>query len=343
MATMTATPDVQEFINDPLIGGVAEAAAKKPAKKSKPAPAPAPVLTGDEDIDITNLVASTMFLKVRFGSLGNSKKVAGASSVLNTDCDPSLLRLSKTLLESKELEAVRKFDTSLRKWLSNTCLPYDIGLLLLPVGLMKQTRNKLKEHKEQRAVLVEEFIAAYPKLKEDAKAQLGSLFNEAEYPSPAEVRARFGFSYNIISFDVPGKLKSIDPDAYLEEVEKAEAQIQEAATEVTAVMRQACYELVNHLKDRLSPGPDGKPKILKESAINNLKEFLNNFDLRNVTNDKALALEVSKAKALLNGTDAVSLRTSDEFRSKILAGMENVSETLGKMVEMKPGRKFKEV
>jgi hypothetical protein len=298
-----------------------------------------------EVTDMSTLVASTMFLRVRFSTLGNSKKIQGASEMITTDADHALLRLSKTLLESKELVAIRQADTALRKWLKNTCLPsFDVGFLIVPNKLFKVTRAKLNEHKDvTRPGLVASFIEAYPALKEDAKKQLGSLYDASEYPSVEDVKAAFDFKWNAVTFDVPGKLKALDSEAYSEEIEKAEAQIKEAAVEVTAVMRQACFELVNHLKDRLEPGKEGKPKILKESAIKNLKEFLETFELRNVTNDKALALEVSKIKSLLNGTDAVSLRTSDEFRAKILAGMENVAGTLGTMIEVKPGRKFKQV
>ena len=299
----------------------------------------------DQVIDMTSLSSTTMFMRVRFSTLGNSKKIQGSASILNTDADTDKLGVSATLLDSPELVAIRQADTSLRKWLKNTCLPsFDAGFMIVPNKLFKVTRAKLNDFKNNvRPALVEDFIKAYPELVKKSKAALGSLSEDDYYLSVDEARKAFDFEWYAVDFGVPGKLKKIDAEAYAEELEKAEAQIKNAAVEVTAVMRQACFELVNHLKERLEPGKEGKPKILKESAINNLKEFLNNFDLRNVTNDKALAGEVAKIKSLLNGTDAVSLRTSDEFRSKILKGMENVAGTLGTMVEEKAGRKFKEV
>jgi hypothetical protein len=304
-----------------------------------------PAATLDNTIDMTSLVASTMFLRVRFSTLGNSQKIDGAASILNTDANTEKLKLSATLLESPQLVAIRQADTALRKWLKMHCLPsFDTGFMIVPNKLFKQTRAKLNEFKDEiRPALVKNFLTAYPELVKESKKELGSLSDRANYPTLEEAAEAFDFKWNAVTFDVPGKLKKLDPEAYAEELDKAEAQIKEAAVEVTAVMRQACFQLVNHLKERLAPGKDGKAKILKESAINNLKEFLNTFELRNVTNDTGLATEVSKIKSLLNGTDAVSLRTNEEFRAKILKGMENVSGTLGKMVEDKAGRKFKEV
>lgn len=292
-------------------------------------------------LDLSSLVSKTVFLRVRYGSIGNSRKVSGAQ-VLTTDADVSLLRVSKTLLESPELEAIRKHDSQLRKWLGNTCLPYDIGIQLLPVGLIQQAELKLTEHKHERDILIDAFVTAYPKIKIESQKQLGTLYVESEYPTVEEVKAKFRFDWQYITFGIPGQLQKINPELYKQEQDKAAAQLQEAAHEVVAVMRGTLYEMVNHLKDRLTPGADGKAKILKEPAINKLKEFLNTFDLRNVTDDKELAIEVQKVRSLLGGTTAAALRSSDEWREKIRKGMENVTESLGTMVEEKTGRKFRE-
>ena len=117
--------------------------------------------------------------------------------------------------------------------------------------------------------------------------------------------------------------------------------MQAATEEITALMRQTLYDMVAHLQEKLTPGDDGKPRILRESAVKNLQEFLSSFDMRNVTDDKDLEEQVAKAKALLSGTSATQLRNSDLFRDKILNGMKGITSALGTMVEEKPGRKFR--
>lgn len=291
--------------------------------------------------DLSTLVTKTFFLRVRYGRLGITRQVPGAN-VLTTDADVSLLRVSKTLLESNELEAIRKHDSGLRKWLGNTCLPYDIGIMLLPIGLVQPAQEKLTAHKVERDALIEAFISAYPTIKEKAKADLGTLYNETEYPLVSEIRQKFTFEWQYINFGTPGQLMQINPELYKQEQEKAAQQLQTATEEITAVMRETLFEMVSHLKDRLTPGADGKPRKLYDSAITNIKEFLNTFDLRNVTDDKALAAEVQKVRMLLGGTNISTLRSSDEWREKIRKGMENVTDSLSGMVEEKTGRKFRE-
>ncbi len=292
-----------------------------------------------KNTDATDLVKNVLFLSIRRGALGNTKQVK--DEILNTTANHDLLRVSKTLLESKELDAIRKHDYELRKWLSHTCLPFDTGVLLLPRGFQAAAKERFALHKIEREQLVDAFIAAYPAVKAEAKEKLGVLYNESDYIPVDEIKAKFTFSVSFFDFRTPEVIKEIDPEWYAELVKNEEANLAIATSEITGMMREMLMEMVSHLQERLTPGDDGKKKILHESAIDNLREFLNNFELRNVTNDKELALEVEKAKALLVGTSAATLRSSEEWREKLRAGMEHITKNLGEMVVDKTGRKFR--
>lgn len=292
--------------------------------------------------DASTLSDKTVFLKVRFGSLGNSRKVAGKDAVLDTDADKDLLKVSKTLLDSSELEAIKKADGKMRQFLYNTCLPFDLGTQLLPVGLIETVQAKLTEFKAERESLVSGFVSAYPTLCDSASKRLGSLYNSFEYPGADTIRAKFIFDWQYVSFGVPGQLKGISAGLFKAEQEKAAETMKAAAEEITLLMRQTLYEMVSHLQDKLTPGSDGKTKILRETAVTHLQEFLNTFELRNVTDDKELSAIVQKTKALIHGTSAENLRNSEVFRDKIRAGMSGIADSLSGMVEDKAGRKFRD-
>lgn len=290
---------------------------------------------------IENLADKTVFIKLAFGLLGNTRKVN--DNVLSTDADAELLKVTKTLLDSAELDDIRKADGKMRQYLYNTCLPgVAAGIMLLPVGLVDEVYQRLESYKTQRAELVNAFIAAYPSLCEQAAKRLGSLYKPEDYPSADAVRSKFVFTWELVSFGVPGQLAKISPAIFEKEKEKAAQVMTEAAEEIKVLMRQTLLEMVSHLQDRLTPGEDGKAKILRESAVENLKTFLNTFDLRNVTDDKELSEQVAKCKALISATNADALRNSDVFRDKIRAGMQEVSSNLSTMVEDKAGRKFRD-
>jgi len=288
--------------------------------------------------DASELVDKTVFLKVSFGILGNSKKVSG-SDVLNTDADVDRVKVSKTLLESSEYEAIKKADTKMRTYLYNTCLLFDMGIMLL--GLVETVNARLEEYAQERGALVNDFIKVYPKMCEDARQHLGSLYNEADYPSVDVIKAKFSFQFRLLSLSVPGKLKSISAAMFKQETEKAAAQIQSALDDITLLMRQELLDMVTNLEDRLTPGDEGKPKKFKETTVTNLQSFLDGFDIRNVAGDEELSKLVAKAKEIVGGTSAPTLRSSDEFREKVRSGMAAVKEQLAGLVEEK-GRKFRE-
>jgi hypothetical protein len=287
-----------------------------------------------------NLARETVCIAVSFGLLGNSRKVA--NSAVTVDADKDLIKVSKTLLESKELDAIRKADGELRRYLYDMCLPFDIGIYLLPVKLIPMIDSKLRDYELKRRGLVSNFLSAYPSLCQTASENLRSLYNPRDYPSAAIVANRFSFQWRYISFGTPEALKAISEGMFESEREKAAQRMEEASAEITAVMRSTMSELVSHLRDRLTPGADGKPKILRDTAITNLTDFLKTFDLRNVTNDDALAKTVADCKRILaNVPDVDILRNVDSYRRKVQADMGAVSAELDKLVAEKPSRQFR--
>ena len=68
----------------------------------------------------------TVFLSVRFGVMGNQRKVSN-TLVLKNDASSKLLKINQTLLDSPELTAIQKADGQMRTYLYNMCLPYDMG------------------------------------------------------------------------------------------------------------------------------------------------------------------------------------------------------------------------
>jgi hypothetical protein len=115
----------------------------------------------------------------------------------------------------------------------------------------------------------------------------------------------------------------------------------EAYTEVRQVLREAMVELVAHLRDRLIDEPDGTPQRLRETTVLKLREFLDTFDFRNVTNDQELKEQVERARELLTGTTTDAIRNTAELRSRVREGMSDIAARLEPMVSDRVGRKFR--
>src|ERR1039458_8147366 len=147
-----------------------------------------------------DLARKTVFIKLHLGLLGNSRKVS--SSRVEVDADKDLIRVAKTLLDSPELQAIRTLDGELRRYLYDTCLPFEVGIHLLPLGLLETVDEKLREFREKRSVLAEVFLDAYPRMCQEAIGRLRTLHNPTDYPPVEEVGARFTLSWQYVSYEI---------------------------------------------------------------------------------------------------------------------------------------------
>jgi len=285
------------------------------------------------------LAKQTVFIKVHLGLLGNTRKVS--SSQVEVDTDKALIRVSKTLLDSPELQAIRALDGDVRHFLYDMCLPFDVGIHLLPLCLVETVEEKLREFKEKRCELVESFLSAYPRLCREAAGRLRTLYNPTDYPPVDDVRSRFTFTWQYVSYGVPEQLREISARFFEEEREKAVVTMSEACKEIQQVMRASLLEMVNHLRDRLADQPDGKPQRLRESTLRKLRDFLGTFDLRNVVDDQELKEQVQNARALLEGVSTDALRNMPLIRARVREGMAELVTQMDALAGDRVTRKFR--
>ncbi len=298
--------------------------------------APVVVPVTDPGVD---LARKTVCINVRLSTMGNTRKVS--TSQIEADADKDLLRVSKHLVDSAELKAIGRFDGEARRYLYAICLPFEIGIHLLPIAALETVEYRLRQFAEDRKELVSAFITAYPSLCQDAAKRLRSLYNPADYPPVEDVAREFGFSWQYVSFGVPDQLKGISREVWEQEREKAAQRMAEASTKIQHVLRESMAKLVQHMADRLKEGPDDKPLRFKETTVSNLIGFLTNFEFRNVTDDAELQTLVAQARQLLQGVSADDLRTTGDLRTKVQHGMAGIAAQLDTMLARTGGRKFR--
>src|SRR4029077_4093491 len=136
-----------------------------------------------------DLAKKTVCIKMRLSTMGNTRKVS--TSEIEADADKDLLRVSKHLLDSAELKAIRRFDGEIRRFLYNICLPFEIGIHLLPIAALETVESGLRKFAEARRQLVDAFLSVFSGLCHDAAARLRGLYNPADYPPADEVAREF--------------------------------------------------------------------------------------------------------------------------------------------------------
>jgi hypothetical protein len=282
--------------------------------------------------------SKTVLLHVKFSGLGNSKKVS--NSQVECDADKSLIRVSKQLLDSPELETIRSLDGEIRRYLYDSCLPFEAGIHLLPTALIETVEARLTDYQTQRRDLVSLFVSAYPRLCEDAARRLRGLYNPRDYPGREEIYNAFSMSWAYISFDAPQALAAISTDIFNREREKIAARMEEAYDEARQVLRETMAELVKHLRERLEAKTDGTAKRLHASTIDSLKDFCRTFDFRNISNDAELAGLVSQTRELLEPVRVDSLRDSTRYRQEISAELSKIETAIDASLLAVPRRRM---
>jgi hypothetical protein len=213
-----------------------------PAGNGDGAPITVPIT--DPGVD---LAKKTVCIKVRLSTMGNTRKVS--TSQIEADADKDLLRVSKRLVASAELKAIGRFDGEIRRFLYNICLPFEIGIHLLPIAALETVECRRRQVAEDRKQLVTAFISAYPSLCQDAAKRLRGLYNPADYPHVEDVERGFGFSWQYVSFGVPDELKGISREVWAQEREKAAQRMAETSAEIQLVLRDSMAKLVQHMAD----------------------------------------------------------------------------------------------
>src|SRR5260370_16823819 len=116
------------------------------------------------------MARGTVGVKGPLGRVGHNRK--GSHSQGGVGPDKRLIRVSKHLIDSKELRTIANFDGEIRRYLYDTCLPFEAGIHLCPLALLEQMEGTLREFATGRRDLIEAFLPAYPLLSQDAPQPL---------------------------------------------------------------------------------------------------------------------------------------------------------------------------
>jgi len=254
------------------------------------------------------------------------------------------LRASKKLIVCKELDAatstLQAAKTELERLYCNPSFIDDgwFTVRLDMIGSFAKAVRMLNENTIRPAI--EAFANVYAQEIQNARTALGASFREDQYPSVDRIRAHPGITFNTVTFNIPDGLP---PEIREEEERKLRARFESAQAEITAALWTEFQGLIDHLKERLEPGENGKTKILRTTTVENLTLFVEAFSNRNAFGDDRLSGLVEKAGEILKGIgdDPVAkLRDFDGVRKGVAEAFGGLKIAVDKGVSDLPSRTF---
>lgn len=287
-----------------------------------------------------DLLDRAVCLSVTMRRIGTRRRLT--SEAVEVDADKDMIRVAKIIFESDELTAIRRLDSDARRYIYRRALPatfFRHGVYLVALDLLAEVDATLTEFVTRRKPLIQAFIAAYPRLVEDARTRLGSLFNPDEYPSVDTLTGLFDFRWSYISFGVPGgQLARISTALAGRATAEFEASMASAAEDVRIALRVAMGEVVDEMVEKMTDRTNGKPQVFRDTSLVRVKEFLDTFRARNLTDDGQLATLVDKARALMAGVDPESIREQADVRARTRAGFQQIKQAIAPMLVAKKRR-----
>jgi len=226
-------------------------------------------------------------------------------------------------------------------WLHKRAIPCPLkrGTELIPVGMLDEVYAKLDEAQTEYNAEIDALLLEYEQLKQDARQDLKELYREDDYLEPTQFRRAFWVERKLFDFSPPGKAK-LSEAVYQQERDRWQKIFVEAENEVKLALRESMLKLVSHLAEKLQPTPDGKKRILKDSAVDKVVEFLELFDRRNVLDDQELKALVARARQVLKRDDMMgeALRQDDAIRDIVSRRMDEVKAGLDSLIQSGPAR-----
>ncbi|MDB5319500.1 MAG: hypothetical protein JWN40_1131 [Phycisphaerales bacterium] len=218
-------------------------------------------------------------------------------------------------------------------------LPYpEPGIRLIRQDRIEPFNRELTGLRQQLTGAVAELQEHYQALKGGAHQRLGRLFDERDYPP--SLAGLFDLEWDFPSVQPPEYLRQLSPALYAQESARVSARFEEAVVLAEQAFTAELSKLVAHLSERLGGNQDGKPKVFRDTAVENLSEFFNRFRQLNVRSSPQLDELAEQAQRVIRGVAPEELRASGDLRQRVAAQLSAVQSKLDGLLVDKPRRKI---
>jgi hypothetical protein len=253
--------------------------------------------------------------------------------------DRELLSASKLILDTKNpaYRAVAAVRSEASSYWRTVTLPFpEAGIRLLPqnsLGLFETTMQAYRERLQESA---QEFAAQYDTMKSEAERRLGTLFNASDYPTTLD--GLFDLEVTYPAIEPPAYLVSLHPDVYQQEQARVRERFESAVELAEQAFATELQRLTAHLAERLTGLHDGQPKVFRDSAVENLREFFDRFRRLNIRSSPELDMLVEEAQQVITGIEPQQLRDSVRLRQMVARDFEQIQASVGEMLVDRPRR-----
>ncbi len=249
------------------------------------------------------------------------------------------LSAGKKLLDSKHpaFRAVNAVKHEVVTYWRGVSLPFpEPGIRLIRQQDVSAVQVQLTTLKAELTEAVEQLDQQFDTMKGTARERLGSLFNPADYPD--SLRSLFDVTWDFPNVEPPSYLQQLSPDLYRQESQRVSARFDEAVQLAETAFIEEMSRLVSHLTERINGSEDGQPKVFRDTAIENIREFFQRFRELNVHSSEQLDQLVEQSQRILSGVEPQALRDTAQLRQRVAGELSAVQSVLDGLLVDRPRR-----
>jgi hypothetical protein len=142
------------------------------------------------------------------------------------------------------------------------------------------------------------------------------------------------------SVEPPDYLRELSPELFRQEQARVAARFEEAVRLAEDAFVGELGSLVSHLTERLGGTEDGKPKVFRDSAVENLTEFFQRFRTLNIGSSVQLDELVEQAQQITRGVEPKQLRDNAGLRQEVATQLAGVQAVLDGLMVDRPRRRI---
>ncbi|HUE73468.1 MAG TPA: hypothetical protein VMP01_21500 [Pirellulaceae bacterium] len=269
-------------------------------------------------------------------SLNTEQKAQAADAF---GAEGAYLSAGKKLIDTSHpaFKTVTALKSQIVQFLRSMSVPYpEPGLRLIrrdEIGLFDTKLTSLRQELDEAVANLDRHFS---ELKAAARRRLGRLYNPADYPE--SLVGLFGVTWEYPNCEPPAYLQQLSPKLYEEESRRVAARFEECIRLAEEAFTEEFGKLVSHLSERLSGSEDGREKIFRDSAVQNLSEFFQRFRHLNVRSSEQLDQLVNQAQQIVRGVQPQALRDDTQLRQQIASQLAGVQSQIEGMLVDRPRR-----
>jgi hypothetical protein len=235
------------------------------------------------------------------------------------------------LMGAARLEDLRTLAGQIRQHFYKVTLPWsDEGLRLLPSHFLFDLTARMREFKTDFSAGVDQFLEVYPSYIREARAELGSLFREEDYPSVDKLREKFNVNLEILPISTGDDFRvTMSAEEQARIAREIDANVRQRLTKGTDDLWKRLRDVVSHMVDRLNE-PESR---FHATLITNIHDLVSLLPQLNVNQDPDLERFATQIRARLCNYTAQDLKKDDLLRTSTAAEAAGIVAEMDELLE----------